>query len=324
MNWLGLLKKDYQPAASVIMPSLSLYNPSTSIPDLAGRTLLVTGGTSGLGAETILALSQHNPGHIFFSGRNAASAEAVISRVTSSTKLASTPPVTFLKCDLSSLDSVASAAKEFRTKSEGLDVLFCNAGILAHPPGLTTDGYEIQFGTNHLGHALLIRLLLPTLQRSLDPRIVINSSEAFQMAPSGGIAFDSLKTTQSWRVLGDWLRYGQSKMANILYAKELAQRYPEVLSVSLHPGVIKTGMVENAGLFNRFLLYIKYMGKIITIEQGAYTQLWAGTSERGKIENGGFYYPIGELNSGNATARDARLAKKLWDWTEEQLQPWLQ
>lgn len=305
------------------MPSLLSYDPPTSIPDLTNKTILVTGGTAGLGAETILSLAQHNPAHIFFSGRNSASAESLISKVKSSTKLTNTPPVTFLKCDLASLASVSSAAKGFLAQSQTLDILFCNAGIMAQPPGLTPDGYEIQFGTNHLGHALLIRTLLPALQRSPDPRIVINTSMAYGLAPKGGVVFSTLKTTQDWWIAGDWRRYGQSKMANMVYAKELARRHPEVLSVSVHPGVIKTGMVESQGFFNRWIVYLSNLGNVITPEQGTFNQLWVGTSDRAKIENGAYYEPVGEFGKGNATTRDAELAKKLWEWTEEQLKPWL-
>ena len=104
----------------------------------------------------------------------------------------------------------------------------CNAGIVAQPPSLATDGYELQFGINHLGHALLIRKFLPLLQKSskegIDPRIVILTSDVWMLHPKGGIVFDKLKTVQHFWLGGPWRRYGQSTLANLLYARELSRR----------------------------------------------------------------------------------------------------
>jgi NAD(P)-dependent dehydrogenase (short-subunit alcohol dehydrogenase family) len=125
---------------------------------------------------------------------------------------------------------------------------------MAIPTGLTKDGYEIQFGTNHLGHALLIKLLLPTLQRTADetkggadPRIVLLASKGMTLHPTGGIVFDELRTTQENLAFAHWRLYGQSKLANILYAAELARRLPQITSVSVHPGVMMTGLVTGLG-----------------------------------------------------------------------------
>ncbi|KAK7018676.1 short-chain alcohol dehydrogenase [Paramarasmius palmivorus] len=139
---------------------------------------VTTTGTAGIGKASIHLLSKHHPEHIFFSGRNVQSARSLIEEVK-----AQVPDVqlTFIECDLASLQSVKKAAQEFLSLSSRLDILMCNAGVMALPPGLTKDGYEIQFGTNHLGHALLIRLLLPTLLRTAetgsDTRIINLSSQ---------------------------------------------------------------------------------------------------------------------------------------------------
>ena len=156
------------------------------------------------------------------------------------TRLATTHPdvpVTFIQCDLADLKSVQAAAQRFLGQADRLDVLYANAGVMALPPSQTKDGYETQFGTNHMGHALLIKLLLPLMLRTAeepqsDVRIINVSSIAYKQAPKEGIAFDTLKTPQadlgSLIPGGKWARYGQSKLANMLYTRELAQRHPKI------------------------------------------------------------------------------------------------
>lgn len=208
-----------------------------------------------------------------------------------------------------------------------LDILICNASIMAVPAGLTEDGYEIQFGTNHLGHALLIKLLLSALLQSAaqpgaDVRIIILTSLGFRNHPKGGIVFKALRTPQE-SIFGSWIRYGQSKLANILYAAELARRYPNILSVSIHPGVVQTGLVGNLGFANKLLVYATNFGRMLKPAEGAYNQLWAATtSDRSKIVNGAFYEPVGVLsnNKVDATSRSEKLAAELWDWTEQALE----
>src|SRR5262249_20169093 len=150
------------------------FNPNKDVPDLSGKIIFITGGTSGLGKESLLALAKHDPGHLYFTGRNEKSAGIVISEIQS---IAPNVPTTFLKCDLADLSSLKPCAQKFLASESRLDILMCNAGIMAVPAGTTKDGYEIQFGTNHLGHAALIKLLLPTLlstaeQPESDVRIV--------------------------------------------------------------------------------------------------------------------------------------------------------
>ncbi|KAL3433238.1 hypothetical protein BDV09DRAFT_186837 [Aspergillus tetrazonus] len=227
------------------------FSPEKDIPNLLGKVILITGGTAGLGAAAVIHLAKHSPAHIYISGRNAKSADVVIQQAQKSgTK------VSFLACDLASLDSVKKAADTILAQESRLDLLMCNAGIMAVPPGKTSDGYEVQFGTNHLGHALLIQKCLPLLQQTAalpgaDVRVVILTSLGFRMHPSAGIVFSDLKSEQNFTAFGSWIRYGQSKLANILYARELARRYPSITSVSVHPGVVGTGLVENLGWAKR-------------------------------------------------------------------------
>ncbi|KAJ5983908.1 hypothetical protein N7481_006007 [Penicillium waksmanii] len=208
------------------MPNLN-YNPETEIPDLSGKTIFITGGTNGLGAESAFHLAKHNAAHIFISGRNSKSADKVIQRIRES---GSNTEITFIECDLASLSSVKKTGEAFVSQTSRLDILLCNAGIMAQPPSLTTDGM-----TSLLG--------------------------------------------------GSWRRYGQSKLANLLYARELARRYPGIISASIHPGIVSTGLVGNQKFLTRALIYATTFGKLLKPEEGAYNQVWAATTAKGNIEN---------------------------------------
>jgi NAD(P)-dependent dehydrogenase (short-subunit alcohol dehydrogenase family) len=196
---------------------------------------------------------------------------------------------------------------------------------MAVPPGLTKDGYEVQFGTNHLGHALLIQKLLPLVlagsDSGLDKRVIILTSDLQRMAPRGGIQFDKLKTTQDTQLMGGpFMRYGQSKLANVLYARELARRYPNITAVSVHPGVVRTGLTNNMGPGMRML--VKIVGNMrATPEQGAYNTLWNCFTNKERIENGAMYEPVGKRTELKDVSVDANgeLAGKLWEWTEREL-----
>jgi NAD(P)-dependent dehydrogenase (short-subunit alcohol dehydrogenase family) len=283
-------------------------------------------GTAGIGAECVVELAKHIPAQIYFTGRNAESADAVVQKVND---LGLKTPVNFIQCDLASLATVRTAAESFLASESRLDFLVCNAGIAVQPPGLTSDGYEIQFGTNHLGHALLIKKLLPTLLQtarnpSADVRLIILTSQGLLLHPAGGIIFTRLKTTQETFLLGDWRRYGQSKLANFLYAAELARRHPEITTVAIHPGIVYTDILRNMNFFNRFMMWLSSsFGNYLQPHEGAYSTLWALGTPKEKLQPGGYYEPVGVLSTSSLddTAKDDKLARQLWDWTELELSP---
>ncbi|KAL1599804.1 hypothetical protein SLS60_007609 [Paraconiothyrium brasiliense] len=302
------------------------------MPDLSGRVYFVTGGTTGLGAGAISLLAAKNPAKIFISGRNKSKADELIAKLE---KTSTSTELVFVEYDLSSLASVQQAAQRFLAQSSRLDVLMCNAGIMAVPPGLSKDGYEIQFATNHLGHALLIKLLLPTLletasQPGSDVRIVNLSSTAHSTTPSGGIEFSTLKTPQA--SLGPiyqprkFTRYGQSKLANLLYTAELAKRYPSITSVAVHPGFIKTDLITGTSFVDRQIVAMARLaslasgGRNMSFEEGPYNQTWAATTPKKNLKNGGYYEPIGSLVVPSTShGKDSALAERLYDWTETEL-----
>ncbi|KAJ6500200.1 oxidoreductase [Mycena vitilis] len=296
------------------------FNPATDIPELEGKVVFITGGTAGLGRQSILALAKKDPAHIYFSGRDEARATQLVAEVKSAVPSAQ---LTFLKCNMSSLASVAEAAKQLTSQTERLDILMCNAGVWTVPPGLTEDGYETVFGINHLAHALFLKLLLPTLLRSPDARVVIMTSRAFKSAT--GIQFEKMRTTQSG-VYANVLRYPQSKLSNLLYAAELARRYPEVTAVSVHPGIVGTEMLLGAGWLMNTIISAMMLVKrqsVATPQEGAHTQLWAATVDKTELVNGGYYRPGGPggvLGKTTSLSSDQKLAGELWDWTEKELE----
>lgn len=311
------------------MPKL-LFDATNEIPDLSGKAILITGGTAGLGYETALSFAAHTPGQIFFTGRSQPSADKLIKEV--NTKFPGVP-ITFIRCDLASLESVRNAAKEVVSKTERLDIFMANAGIMGVAPGLTKDGYEIQFGTNHMGHALLVKLLTPLLDSTAkqygDVRIVWNTSLGYRGAPpSNPIQFDKVKTTQTdiFFILGHWIRYGQSKLANLLYARAFAQHHPTITSVSIHPGVSATGLVTSMSLPNRLFVYATNVGNMLSAEQCAWNQQWAAVAPLGngkrEVENGAYYEPVGVKGNLTAAGANDELAEKLWEWTQKELEGW--
>lgn len=274
-----------------------------------------------MGKKSITILAEHNPAHIFFSGRDAKRASAAIDEIKAAVPDAQ---LTFIECDLASLASVDEAGKQFNSASSRLDVLLCNAGIMATPAGLTKDGYEIQFGTNHVGHALLIKHLLPVMLRTAeshgDARIVCMTSTGFNNAPSGGIVFKDLRTTQDSGMGSTWARYGQSKLANLLYGAELAQRYPSISVAVVHPGVISTDLVGGLGMLNKALVYATNIGKMKTVDEGVQNQLWASTVGMTHLKSGSFYMPVGEPGKPSKYSKDGKLSEELWNWTQKQLE----
>lgn len=281
-------------------------------------------GNAGLGKQTIVYLASHHPSRIYLAARTTSKAESAISDIKHAAPNAS---IEHLPLDLSSFASIAEAARTFNAKEQRLDILINNAGVMATPYSLTKEGYEIQFGTNHMGHALLTKLLMPTLlktaeQPEADVRVVNLTSMGHYMAPSGGILWDQKALENKLT----WYRYGQSKLANILFTRELASRYPQITSVSVHPGVILTDLYaslqKNIFLKVAVWIYGRMMpflpGHFKDTTGGALTQTWAATTAKGDLKNGQFYRPVGVPSGGSTYAKDAGLAKKLWEWTEEE------
>ena len=218
----------------------------TGTPDLTGRTIVVTGGNTGLGKETCVRLAKLGA-NVIIGSRSQSRGEAAAEDVR---VLSGGGTVSSLVLDLANLKSVESFAANFQGEHDKLDVLVNNAGVMAIPSReLTVDGFEKQLGINHIGHFHLTNLLMPQLKAAGkatgDARIVNLSSQAHQIA-FNGMNWDDL---QSEKEYDPWKAYGQSKLANVLFARELSRQLkanaPSVSTASLHPGVVRTELGRN-------------------------------------------------------------------------------
>lgn len=312
------------------------FTPSTDIPPLTNKVILITGATSGLGKQSALELAKHSPALIWLAGRSLERAHDAAVEIRAEVADAR---IKTLELDLASLASVQAAAKRVLSESGGpdgrLDILMLNAGIMMTPAGVTQDGYELQFGTNHLGHALLTKLLTPLLVQTAqnhadaDVRLVVLTSDGHQFAPAPeGIRFDTLKSVQA--DMYSVVKYGQSKLANILFAREMARRFRDkgIKCVSAHPGRVATNLaapVKNWNFLMRLLVPLveNYSGLVTSVEVGARNQLWAAAgAKREDLVDGEYYIPVGEVGPTTRFNRDDELAGRLWEWTEQQLEGW--
>lgn len=192
---------------------------------------------------------------------------------------------------------------------------------MATPAGVSAEGWEVQWATNYVGHAVLLRLLRPLMLRTrglgADVRLVSVSSYGHRYAGPGGVAFDRLREAEGVR--GEFARYGQSKLGSILLCKAMARHHPEITSVSLHPGVVRTGLLSStkpsaAKLMLQAVPFLKSAG------EGAHNTLWAATADVRELENGAYYEPVGKMKGGSKMVNDEKLAERLWEWTENELQ----
>lgn len=297
------------------------FSPQKDIPSLQGKVILVTGANAGLGKQALLELARHQPDQIWLAARNREKAEAAADEVR---KEVPDAPIKILELDLASFASVAKAAETFSAQSDRLDLLMLNAGIMGASPGTTPDGYEHHFGTNHMGHALLTKLLLPVLEKTAQGeaaapvRIVVLSSLMYKMAPDRGIDFNSVKT--SGQEMNVYVRYGQSKLANLLFARQMAKLYPHLTTVSVHPGVVQTGILSKGSGNPWYGRLAHSISKrfYTTVEDGAKNQLWASVSD--DVKNGEYYEPVGIGGKATGFGLDDRLAEELWNWTEKELE----
>lgn len=278
-------------------------------------------GNGGLGKETILQLAKHCPSKVFMGARSESKATESIESLKPS--IPNGVEIIWLPMDLTSTKSIQNAAEQFNAQSQRLDILVLNAGVMSLPPGETELGHEIQLGTNHTGHFLLTKLLLPVLlstaeEPESDIRIVSLSSVGHNLAPS----FDTMLNQEKLKNVNTNARYGASKAANILFAAELSRRYPSITSISVHPGVILTDLYDSISQRSSIIgigcKTMRFFGS--SVPEGAYNTLWAAVGARKKdLTNGGYYIPVGHLKPHNRYTQSKEMGKKLWDWTQDEL-----
>ncbi|MEX2293463.1 MAG: oxidoreductase [Acidimicrobiales bacterium] len=294
---------------------------AVDIPDLTGKTFLVTGASSGLGLRSSEALAAKGA-MVLMACRNATKAAAALESV----KAGSTGPMPeVVSLDLASLASVRECAAALAERSGHLDALLNNAGIMAVPKALTVDGFESQIGTNHLGHFALTGLLLPTLLAAPAPRVVSVSSNAHKL---GRVNLDDLffeRTSYS-----RWRAYGQTKLANLLFIAELQRRATTassgLIAAAAHPGYSATNLTSGPATGAAALRPIlKVADKVAgqADHMGALPQLYASTMPDVAPDDywgpDGFREQRGYPRRVERTkyARDDATARGLWERSEE-------
>jgi NAD(P)-dependent dehydrogenase (short-subunit alcohol dehydrogenase family) len=289
------------------------------IPDQTGRIAIVTGANSGLGLVTARELARKGA-LVVLACRNMDKGRSALAEVESA---ATGPEPELEELDLASLSSVQSFAQRFGAAHDGLDLLINNAGVMASPRRHTADGFELHIGTNHLGHFALTNLLLPLMEGRRDARVVTLSSNAHKTVR--GISFDNLNGDRRYF---RWNAYGQSKLANLLFALELDRRLrakgSTVKSLAAHPGYAATNLQTAAApLVDRLVMKVGNTVVAQNDEMGALPVLYAAT-EPG-LEGGTYVGPDGiaeqrghpKVVSPNRVARNPETARRLWEVSEE-------
>ena len=284
---------------------------------LSGKTTIITGANSGIGLEAAKYFAQQGA-RVIMAVRN--EEKGKVARDTILTKHPQAV-VEVMKLDLADLESIRTFAKIFETRYDSVDLLINNAGVMTPPYGKTKDGFELQFGSNHLGHFALTGHLLPLLKKTSHSRVVTLSSLAHRRA---AIYFDNLDGSKGYKGMKF---YGQSKLANLLFSKELDKRLKEhglqTISLACHPGISSTNLFKFGkkdapklvrGLMNR-LLQPAEMGALPTIYAATEPSLkggeYIGPDGRGRMKG----YPA--LETPDPAANDEQTMKKLWDISEE-------
>jgi WW domain-containing oxidoreductase len=272
--------------------------------DLSGRTILLTGCNSGIGKETLRVLAKRGA-HVIAAARTLEKAQAACNEVGGET----TP----VACELSEPASVQACAAQVIALGRPLDAIICNAGIMALPTLNQKFGYELQFFTNHIGHFILVTSLLDSL--ATKGRVVMVSSDAHHRAPREGIQFDNLTGEREYGALAN---YGQSKLANLLFANHLAKRLEGTgkTANSLHPGVIHTNLARSMNPIAKGALAIAAPLVLKSVAEGAATQCYLAVHPN--VEGvAGKYFSDCNVGKSSRHGRDVEMAAKLWEVSEQ-------
>jgi NAD(P)-dependent dehydrogenase (short-subunit alcohol dehydrogenase family) len=283
--------------------------------DLSGRTAIVTGASTGIGLETAANLAAAGA-RVIAGVRNPEKGRATVATLTD--RLAGAR-VEFGVIDLTSFASIRAFAEDFMAGGEPLHLLINNAGVMNTPFEHTMDGYELQFGTNHLGHFLLTNLVVPALIAGAPSRVVNLSSGGHR---SSDVLWDDPNFVH--QPYDKMTAYGQSKTANILFSVELDRRLSDrgVHANAVHPGRINTELARymDQDDYERLLARLKDSGRVMpppkTIEAGAATSLWAATAPE-LADRGGLYLEDCHVSEALPYATDAEAAQRLWALSEE-------
>ncbi|KAJ7362597.1 NAD(P)-binding protein [Mycena albidolilacea] len=300
------------------------FDPARDLPDLTGKVVLVTGGNSGIGYETVKVMLLKNA-TVYLAARSLSKGNEAIAQLETETG----KRAKFLELDLADLRTVRKAAEAFFEREERLDILFNNGGVMIPPTDqLTAQGYDLQFGTNVLGHFFLTELLLPALNAShthtsVPARIINTSSAAHTNCPKPLIFFDTVKggvkrdaQIKKWgKMMAPWTLYGASKTANIIVANHYAATCQSsvLVSCSLHPGIIQTGLQRTFP--GPLKLIVNITGSPAHV--GAHNQLWAAVKASPGEINGRYFVPVGVQKTPSQIATDVELGTEVIAYLKE-------
>ncbi len=306
------------------MPKPLMCPPELLSTDLSGKTVVVTGGNSGIGLVTVRQLASQGA-RVILACRRPEEGERARAGILAD---GARGTVEVAPLDLASLDSVRGFARSFLASSDALHALVNNAGVMNTPAGKTRDGFETQIGTNHLGHYLLTELLLPALRKAAPSRIVVLSScyHDVAMGRRGTVDLDDLHFER--RKYDGWAAYAQSKLANVLHARHLARRLDGsgVTAVSVHPGWVRTNLIRSSmpvWAQDSVLLPFLRMAGMIEPWEGTQTTLYTLLSPEVPKHAGAYFSQLGlyrdkkankggwPLVSPNPLANDDALAERL-------------
>ncbi len=280
---------------------------------MKGKTVLMTGATSGIGKAAFFALADMSP-HVVILARNETKAMDTIREATERT---GNKDLEVFACDLASLDTVRRAAGRFLASHDRLDVLADNAGIIAGKRIITQDGFESIFAVNHLSHFVLTNLLLDRLRSSAPSRVVVTSSYSqFR----GHVDFDDLMAERSFRPMA---AYGQSKLANTLFTFELARRLAgsAVTANCFHPGAVRTNIGKGMGRAAT-IAYSVAAPFLIPPEKGAETLVYLASSPEVDGVTGEYYFEK-RVTKSSPESMDRDEARRLWETSEQLTARWL-
>lgn len=287
--------------------------------DLNGKTVVITGINSGLGNETMRVLAKRGA-HIIGTARTIEKATQAANEINGH--------ITPMACELSSFESVRECADNINLLNLPIDVLLCNAGIMALPKLELANGFEQQFNTNHLGHFLLVHNLLDQVKEAEQGRIVMLSSLAHKMAPLTGINFDNLDGNKYYN---NWTFYGQSKLANLLTAVALSKRLEgsKATANAVHPGIIRTNLGRSMGGIQGLVFNNPVSGWVAgimmgskTVPQGAATQCYVATAPELAGVSGRYFSDSNEERP-SRHGQNQKLADRLWEFSCETLKAYL-
>ena len=281
---------------------------------MKNKVVIVTGANSGTGKWTSIELAKMNA-KVVMVCRDRSRGEEALEEVR---KLSENDSVELMICDLASLSSIKNFCDLFKNKYDRLDILVNNAGVILPSRHETKDGYELQFGVNHLGHFLLTNLLLDLLLKSAPSRIIVVASGAHK---SGKIHFEDINLKNNWNMVK---AYSQSKLANVLFTNELARRLEGtgVTVNSLHPGTVKSNFAVNRDTGFGKSIMKSLQPFFQTAQKAADTAIYLTSSEEEEGITGNYYYKKKPVES-SKLSNDEEVAKKLWDISEEMVSEYL-